>query len=184
MARKRARSHRTQRTTVSISANSPGRRIRSRSPLHGARVLTTRLRPTLITPRKAQCPRKYGWLPRPAACRIRSARETPLVQRRLLRPAHPFFLATLIVPQSRSLPKAASHCHGFSKSWAEERYQARRSVKSWRCSPGSYLANESEVAGGRMRTLVVGIGALGGLIATRLRAAGSPVWLATRNADL
>ena len=32
-------------------------------------------------------------------------------------PAHPFFLATLIVPQSRSLPKAASHCHGFSKSW-------------------------------------------------------------------
>ena len=35
-----------------------------------------------------------------------------------------------------------------------------------------------------MRTLIVGIGALGGLIAARLRAAGSPVWLATRNADL
>ena len=34
-----------------------------------------------------------------------------------------------------------------------------------------------------MRTLVVGIGALGGLIAARLRAAGSPVWLATRNAE-
>jgi ketopantoate reductase len=34
-----------------------------------------------------------------------------------------------------------------------------------------------------MRTLIVGIGALGGLIAARLRAAGSPVWLATRNAD-
>ena len=33
-----------------------------------------------------------------------------------------------------------------------------------------------------MKTLVVGIGALGGLIAARLRAAGSPVWLATRNA--
>src|SRR5579862_576841 len=37
--------------------------------------------------------------------------------------------------------------------------------------------------GGRMRTLIVGIGALGGLIATRLRAVGSPVWLATRNAE-
>ena len=34
-----------------------------------------------------------------------------------------------------------------------------------------------------MRTLVVGIGALGGLIAARLRASGSPVWLATRNAE-
>jgi 2-dehydropantoate 2-reductase len=33
-----------------------------------------------------------------------------------------------------------------------------------------------------MRTLVVGIGALGGLIAARLQAAGSPFWLATRNA--
>ncbi len=33
-----------------------------------------------------------------------------------------------------------------------------------------------------MRTLIVGIGALGGLIAARLRAA-SPVWLATRNAE-
>jgi 2-dehydropantoate 2-reductase len=32
-----------------------------------------------------------------------------------------------------------------------------------------------------MRTLIVGIGALGGLIAARLRAAGAPVWLATRN---
>lgn len=34
-----------------------------------------------------------------------------------------------------------------------------------------------------MRTLVVGIGALGGLVAARLRASGSPVWLATRNAE-
>jgi 2-dehydropantoate 2-reductase len=34
-----------------------------------------------------------------------------------------------------------------------------------------------------MRTLIVGIGALGGLIAARLRAAGSPVWLATRSAE-
>ena len=35
-----------------------------------------------------------------------------------------------------------------------------------------------------MRTLIVGIGALGGLIAApRLRAAGSPVWLATRYAE-
>jgi hypothetical protein len=34
-----------------------------------------------------------------------------------------------------------------------------------------------------MRTLVVGIGALGGLIAARLRAVGSPVWPATRNAE-
>lgn len=33
-----------------------------------------------------------------------------------------------------------------------------------------------------MRTLVVGIGALGGLVAARLQAAGSSVWLATRNA--
>ena len=35
------------------------------------------------------------------------------------------------------------------------------------------------VARRRMRTLVVGIGALGGLIAARLQAAGSPFWLAT-----
>ena len=34
-----------------------------------------------------------------------------------------------------------------------------------------------------MRTLIVGVGALGGLIAARLRQAGSPVWLATRNAE-
>jgi 2-dehydropantoate 2-reductase len=34
-----------------------------------------------------------------------------------------------------------------------------------------------------MRTLVVGIGALGGIIAARLQAAGAPVWLATRNRD-
>jgi 2-dehydropantoate 2-reductase len=34
-----------------------------------------------------------------------------------------------------------------------------------------------------MRTLIVGIGALGGLIAARLRAVGIPVWLATRNAE-
>jgi 2-dehydropantoate 2-reductase len=34
-----------------------------------------------------------------------------------------------------------------------------------------------------MKTLIVGIGALGGLIAARLRAAGCPVWLATRNAE-
>ena len=33
-----------------------------------------------------------------------------------------------------------------------------------------------------MRTLVVGIGALGGLVAARLQAAGSSVRLATRNA--
>lgn len=33
-----------------------------------------------------------------------------------------------------------------------------------------------------MRTLIVGVGALGGLIAARLRATGSPVWLATRDA--
>src|SRR5439155_211116 len=43
MARRRVGSHRTPRTTVSLSANSPGRRIRSRSPSHGARVLRTRL---------------------------------------------------------------------------------------------------------------------------------------------
>jgi 2-dehydropantoate 2-reductase len=34
-----------------------------------------------------------------------------------------------------------------------------------------------------MRTLIVGAGALGGLVAARLRAAGSPVSLATRNAE-
>ncbi len=34
-----------------------------------------------------------------------------------------------------------------------------------------------------MKTLIVGIGALGGIIAARLRAAGAPVWLATRNAE-
>lgn len=34
-----------------------------------------------------------------------------------------------------------------------------------------------------MRTLIVGVGALGGLVAARLRATGSPVWLATRNAE-
>ena len=34
-----------------------------------------------------------------------------------------------------------------------------------------------------MKTLIVGVGALGGTIAARLQAAGSPVWLATRNAE-
>ncbi len=34
-----------------------------------------------------------------------------------------------------------------------------------------------------VKTLIVGIGALGGLIAVRLRAAGLPVWLATRDAE-
>jgi len=34
-----------------------------------------------------------------------------------------------------------------------------------------------------MKTLIIGIGALGGLIAARLRAAGCPVWLATRAAE-
>lgn len=34
-----------------------------------------------------------------------------------------------------------------------------------------------------MRTLIVGVGALGGLVAARLRASGSIVWLATRNAE-
>jgi 2-dehydropantoate 2-reductase len=34
-----------------------------------------------------------------------------------------------------------------------------------------------------MRTLIVGVGALGGVVAARLRASGSPVWLATRNAE-
>jgi glutamyl-tRNA reductase len=37
--------------------------------------------------------------------------------------------------------------------------------------------------GTSMKTLIVGIGALGGLIAARLRAAGLPVWLATRDAE-
>lgn len=34
-----------------------------------------------------------------------------------------------------------------------------------------------------MKTLIVGMGALGGLIAARLRAGGLPVWLATRDAE-
>src|SRR5712692_10360981 len=34
-----------------------------------------------------------------------------------------------------------------------------------------------------MRTLIVGIGALGGTIATRAVSAGMPVWLATRTAQ-
>jgi 2-dehydropantoate 2-reductase len=34
-----------------------------------------------------------------------------------------------------------------------------------------------------MKTLIAGIGALGGLIAARFRAAGLPVWLATRNTE-
>jgi len=34
-----------------------------------------------------------------------------------------------------------------------------------------------------VRTLIVGMGALGGLIAARLWAAGSPSWLATRNVE-
>src|SRR5579871_3222420 len=37
--------------------------------------------------------------------------------------------------------------------------------------------------GTSMKTLIVGMGALGGLIAARLRAAGLPVWLATRDAE-
>lgn len=32
-----------------------------------------------------------------------------------------------------------------------------------------------------MRTLIVGVGALGGVVATRLKSCGAPVWLATRN---
>src|SRR5437016_4502721 len=36
MERKRARSHRTHKKTISISANSPGRQMRSRSPLQEA----------------------------------------------------------------------------------------------------------------------------------------------------
>jgi 2-dehydropantoate 2-reductase len=35
-----------------------------------------------------------------------------------------------------------------------------------------------------MRTLIVGVGALGGVIAARLRAAGAPIWLATRTSEL
>ena len=34
-----------------------------------------------------------------------------------------------------------------------------------------------------MKTLIIGVGALGGLIAARLRAAGLSVWLATRDAE-
>ncbi len=34
-----------------------------------------------------------------------------------------------------------------------------------------------------MRTLIVGVGALGGVVAARLRASGAPVWLAPRNAE-
>lgn len=34
-----------------------------------------------------------------------------------------------------------------------------------------------------MRTLIVGVGALGGVVGARLRATGSPVWLATRDAE-
>jgi 2-dehydropantoate 2-reductase len=34
-----------------------------------------------------------------------------------------------------------------------------------------------------MRTLFVGVGALGGVVAARLRGSGAPVWLATRNAE-
>jgi 2-dehydropantoate 2-reductase len=34
-----------------------------------------------------------------------------------------------------------------------------------------------------MKTLIVGIGALGGVIAARLRATDSPVWMATRDAE-
>src|ERR1043166_2820240 len=38
-------------------------------------------------------------------------------------------------------------------------------------------------SGRSMKTLIVGIGALGGLIAARFRAAGLPVWLATRDTE-
>jgi ketopantoate reductase len=34
-----------------------------------------------------------------------------------------------------------------------------------------------------MKALIVGIGALGGLVTARLRGAGSRVWLATRNTE-
>ena len=34
-----------------------------------------------------------------------------------------------------------------------------------------------------MRTLIVGVGALGGVVGARLQASGSPVWLATRTAE-
>ncbi len=42
---------------------------------------------------------------------------------------------------------------------------------------------EAQLSEDGMRTLIVGVGALGGLVAARLRASGSPVWLATRNAE-
>ena len=64
-------------------------------------------------------------------------------------PAHPFILATLFVPTIQiGARKASSYFHSFSKSWAEERNQARQSVNSWRCSPVSYLANESKLQEG------------------------------------
>src|SRR5260370_4803133 len=34
-----------------------------------------------------------------------------------------------------------------------------------------------------MKTLIIGMGALGGMIAARVRAAGLPVWIATRDAE-
>src|SRR5437588_664800 len=48
------------------------------------------------------------------------------------------------------------------------------------------VAAESAPAAGHppgVRTLIVGIGALGGTIATRAMAAGLPVWLATRTPE-
>ncbi|HZX64468.1 MAG TPA: 2-dehydropantoate 2-reductase N-terminal domain-containing protein, partial [Myxococcales bacterium] len=43
------------------------------------------------------------------------------------------------------------------------------------------IAPQRAVSHPEMRTLIVGLGALGGTIATRAIAAGIPVWLATRD---
>ena len=46
-------------------------------------------------------------------------------------PAHPFILATLFGPTIQiGARKASSYFHSFSKSWAEERNQARQGVNS------------------------------------------------------
>src|SRR5881227_2184755 len=58
-------------------------------------------------------------------------------------------------------------------SWLADSVRVRRR-RSFRSSGSSERS---------MKTLIVGIGALGGLIAARFRAAGLPVWLATRDTE-
>jgi len=75
----------------------------------------------------------------------------------------------------RHLPRSA----GNQMSWFDSSLSPNRRATEI----ASQGKAKNAVIGGSMRTLIVGIGALGGVVAARLRAVGVPVRLATRNAE-